>query len=351
MPTTDGKPADDKGSNVDFTRPIAEGPLDLGFDEFFGISASLDMPPYVYIENDRFKGIPSEMTREGGRLGLTEPGFKAVDVLPDLTDRAVSFIENHVRETPKQPFFLYFPLTAPHTPVVPAPFIRGRSQAGEYGDFCAQVDHAVGEVMRALDALGIREDTLLIVTSDNGSTMKPMTKFGHLPNGHLRGRKSDVWDGGHRIPFIARWPRVVKPGTVSEETTCLSDLLATCAGILKDTLPDDAGEDSFDMLPALMGRKGERPIREATVHHSIDGLFAIRQGPWKLVLGQGSGGWSSRDMEFTPEDPPGQLYHMEKDVSETRNLYTERPDIVERLAALLEKYKQEGRSAPRRTAP
>jgi arylsulfatase A-like enzyme len=351
MQTTDGLPADDQGSNVNFTKPIKHGPQDLGFDYFFGISASLDMPPYVYIENNRFVGTPTEMTREGGRLGLTEPGFKAVDVLPDLTRKAVEFVKGHVGETPTKPFFLYFPLTAPHTPVVPAEFIQGASQAGEYGDFCAQVDRTIGEVMKALDELSISDDTLLIVTSDNGSTMQPMKKFDHLPNAHLRGRKSDVWDGGHRIPFIARWPRVVAPGTVSNETLCLTDLLATCFGILGDTLPDDAGEDSYNMLPALQGRTAGKPIREATVHHSIDGMFAIRQGPWKLVLGQGSGGWSSQGMTFTPGDPPGQLYNMTEDPSETTNLYTERPELVEHLAGLLEKYKREGRSTPRRSDP
>ncbi len=351
MRTKDGKPADDKGSNVDFTQPIEHGPLELGFDYFFGVSASLDMPPYVYIENDRFVGVPTEMTREGGRLGLTEPDFRAVNVLPDLTDKAVRFVRDHIKETPKKPFFLYFPLTAPHTPVVPAGFIKGASRAGEYGDFCAQVDHTIGELMMALDELGMTDDTLFIVTSDNGSTMKPMKKFDHLPHDHLRGRKSDVWDGGHRIPFIARWPRVVKPGTISEETTCLTDLLATCAGILGDTPPENAAEDSYNMYPALQGRTGEKPIREATVHHSIDGMFAIRQGPWKLVLGQGSGGWSSKGMEFTPEDPPGQLYNMAEDYSETTNLYDERPDIVKRLTDLLEKYRREGRSTPVGSTP
>ena len=346
--TTDGEPAKDDGSNVDFSKGIVNGPLTVGFDYFFGISASLDMPPYVYIENDRTVGVPTEMTREGGRLGLTEPNFRAVDALPTLTEKATAYIDDRVREKPGEPFFLYFPLTAPHTPVAPADFVKDWSRAGKYGDFVAQVDWTVGEVMKTLERNGVRDDTLLIATSDNGSTMTPMKQYDHLPNYHLRGRKSDAWDGGHRIPFIARWPAVVTPGTTCDRTICLTDLLATCAAIVGDALPNDAGEDSCSILPALEGKRLRKVIREATVHHSIDGMFAIRQGPWKLIQGKGSGGWSLAEKNVPKGAPPWQLYNMEEDYSETTNLFDERPDIVEKLAALLEKYKRTGRSAPLR---
>ena len=336
LPTTDGKPANGKGSNVDFSRPIRGGPTALGFDSFYGIAASLDMPPYVFIEDDRTLGIPNQITREGGREGLTAPGFRAVDVMPSLTEKAVEVVR-----TAQEPFFLYLPLTAPHTPVVPTEFVKGVSRAGEYGDFVMLVDWTVGRIMDALERSGRGRNTLLIVTSDNGSTRKPMKRFDHLPNGRLRGRKSDIWEGGHRVPFIARWPGVIPAGATSDETLSLVDLLATSAAIVGAELPDGAGQDSYNMLPALKGEKLARPIREATVVHSINGMFAVRQGPWKLVLGRGSGGWSSKG---SPEDPPGQLYDLDQDLNEKLNLYERDPQRVDRLTKLLEKYRLEGRS-------
>lgn len=350
--TTDGKVpsdrSDEKGENIDFSKPVVNGPCDLDFDYFFGIPASLDMVPYLYIENDRAVSLPYEHIEGRGGLafyreGPASPGFDHRLTLPLLTEKAVSFIDHHLQESPGDPFFLYFPLTAPHTPVLPTRDFKDTSRAGEYGDFVAQVDSSIGEVMNTLDRHGAARDTLIIVTSDNGSTMTPMTEYEHLPNYHLRGRKSDVWDGGHRIPFIARWPRIVEEGTECDDTICLTDLLATCAAIVGESLPDNAGEDSFSILPALKASKAGEPIREATVHHSIEGMFAIRQGEWKMIEGRGSGGWTAGG----EEDPaPGQLYNIREDFSETKNIYLERPDIVAGLNALLEKYKREGRSCP-----
>jgi arylsulfatase A-like enzyme len=345
LATKDGRPAAGNGSNVDFSKPITGGPTALGFDHFFGISASLDMPPYAFVENDRWTAVPTEMTKEGGREGLTAPGFKAVDVMPKLTERACGWIDAHAKASPGRPFFIYFPLTAPHTPLVPAGQFKGASKAGKYGDFVAQCDWTIGEVMKALDRNGLAENTLLMVSSDNGSTMKPMTEFGHLPNYSFRGRKSDIWDGGHREPFLARWPGRIKPGTTCDEPIVLSDLMATCAAIVGADLPDNAAEDSLSFLPALLGEKLDKPIHEAVVHHSIDGMFAIRTRQWKLVLGRGSGGW---DGTGSPTDPPGQLYDMQADPSETTNLYTSRSDVVKELTAVLERCQREGRSRPRR---
>ncbi len=332
--------------NIDFTKPVRGGPTDVGFDYYFGISASLDMPPYIYIENNHVVGLPTAMgdKAEFLRAGAREPGFRAVDVLPTLTKKAVGCIADHAAKSPDRPLFLYFALTAPHTPVAPADFVKGKSQAGPYGDFVHEVDWTVGEVVRALDAAGMRESTLLIVTSDNGSTNLPMTEFGHLPNGRLRGRKSDIWDGGHREPFLARWPGRIKPGGVCDETICLVDFMATCAAVAGADLPADAAEDSFSVLPALTGAEHARPIRGPVVHHSIDGMFAIRDGRWKLVIGRGSGGW---DGKGSPADPPGQLYDMAADPAETKNLYTSEPQVVARLTAALEKIKSDGRSRPR----
>jgi len=332
------------GKTVDFSKPIQDGPCAVGFDYYYGISASLDMPPYVFIENDRTVALPTEHKPKEGvvREGAKDPNFKFEDVLPTLTRKAVESIESAAKR-PDQPFFLYFPLNAPHTPVVPADFVKGRSKAGSYGDFVAEVDWTVGEVMKTLDRTQLADNTLVILTSDNGSTNKVMTEYDHRPNGPWRGRKSDIWDGGHREPFVARWPGKIAPGSTSSETIWLGDLMATCAAIIGAKLPDDAAEDSFNIVPALLGQKLDKPIHEAIVHHSIDGMFAIRQGPWKLVLGRGSGGW---DGKGNPNDPPGQLYDMENDPTESSNLYTQRPEIVERLTALLEKYKKDGRSRP-----
>lgn len=241
------------------------------------------------------------------------------------------------------PFFLYFPLTAPHTPWVPVESFKGCSEAGDYGDFVAQVDGTVGEIMKALDRHNLTRTTLIIVTSDNGSHWQThdIEQFGHRANHHFRGMKSDVWDGGHRIPFIARWPEKINPGTSCDKTICLTDLLATAADIAGVELPGNAGEDSCSFLPDILDTGNDAPVREATVHHSIDGMFAIRKDRWKLILGQGSGGWSRKPQEG---DPPGQLYVMDADVEETKNLYFERPDIVLELTALLEKYQKEGHS-------
>ncbi len=338
-------PAGTEESNIDFAAPVKRGPRSYGFDRYFGISASLDMPPYVYIDGDSAAGAPTAyMEKQGAvRAGVREPGFRTVDVMPTLTRKAVEYVDARGKN-PSQPFFLYFPLTSPHTPVVPAEQFKGKSAAGDYGDFVVQTDWTLGEIMKALDRNRLAENTLLIMTSDNGSTNPVMTEFDHRPNGPWRGRKSDAWDGGHREPFLARWPGKIKAGAVSAELICLGDLMATCAEIVGAKLPDGAGEDSYSILPALLGTAGGKPIREAVIHHSIEGTFAVRQGPWKLVLGRGSGGWSSQG---SPQDPEGQLYNLESDPGEMESLYERRPDIVKRLTQLLEKYKKEGRSRPR----
>jgi len=346
--TKDGSTLNDEmkltGERVDFEKPVTHGPRQLGFDYFYGISASLDMPPYVYIENDRATAVPTEMKPTTFRTGLTAEGFDPVDVLPDLTDRAVAYLKERHATAPGQPFFLYFPLTAPHTPVVPAPFVKGWSQAGDYGDFTAQVDHTVGEVLKTLDALGVAENTLVVMTSDNGSTeptSKMVKEYNHRPNHHFRGRKSDVWEGGHRVPFLVRWPANVTPNSSSSEVTCLTDLLATVAEITGSALPEGAGEDSISMLPALLNRKRDEPLREFTVHHSINGVFALRKGPWKFIDSPGSGGWSSNGKGAPrPDAPPVQLYNLESDISEQDNRWETESDLLSELSDLLESCKR-----------
>ena len=361
-PTTDGEPAKvgGPGENIDLTKTIDNGPTTRGFDYYFGTSVP-NFPPYCFIENDRTVGVPTENKPDDmfGHPGPMLPGWKLVDILPTLTRKAVDYVRSQA-EAPGKPFFLYFPLTAPHTPIVPAPQFLGKSKAGRYGDFVHQVDWSVGQVMRALEETGLDDNTLVIFTSDNGSPARNgenasgpagsvPKEFGHNPSGQLRGIKADIWDGGHRTPFIARWPRHVKAGSVSDELICQTDLIATCAAILGENLPNDTGEDSCDILPALLGEDLDGPVREAVVHHSGSGKFAIRQGRWKLITCLGSGGWSApKSVKPKPDGPKGQLYDMQSDISERRNLWMERPDVVQRLTCLLEKYKADGRSTPLR---
>lgn len=327
-------------SNIDFARPVRRGPLTVGFDSFFGISASLDMPPYVFLDNDRAAGLPTAWMEKQGpvRAGVREPGFQTVKVLPELTRKAVEFVERRAA-APRQPFFLYLPLTSPHTPVVPAPEFRGTSRAGEYGDFVHQTDWTVGEVLKALDRAKLAANTLVIFTSDNGSPNLPMTEFNHRPNGPWRGRKSTIWDGGHRIPFLARWPGRIKPGSECAEPICLSDLFATAAALVGEKPRAGAGEDSFSILPALTGRRFSGPLRGPIIHHSIEGMFAVRQWPYKYVQGRGSGGW---DGKGEPADPEGQLYDLAADPAERNNLYASRPDLVRRFESVIERIQASG---------
>jgi arylsulfatase A len=349
------------GWNVDFTQPIANGPNAVGFDEYFGISASLDMVPYTFIENDRVAAVPTvdkEFLMMHGREGkATRKGpaaakFEAVDVLPALTSRAVATIRRCADDAMAgRPFFLYLALAAPHTPIEPTASWLGRSGLNPYGDFVMQVDAAVGEVLDALEERGMAGETLVIFTSDNGCS--PEAKFdelrarGHDPSAGFRGTKADIFEGGHRVPFLVRWPGVVAPGRRSNQLIGLMDLMATCAELVGLRLPDDAGEDSVSFLPALQGRD-RGPLREALVHHSVNGSFAIRQGDWKLAFCGDSGGWSAprpgtKDAEGLP---PLQLYNLATDPAERHNVQDQHPDVVARLTSLMEKYVADGRSTP-----
>lgn len=336
------------GAKLDLTRPIADGPTTRGFDYYFGISASLDMPPFAFIENDRYTQLPTA-EKKWIRTGVAAPDFEAIDVLPTLTRKAVEYIRQRAAE--KRPFFLYLPLNSPHTPIVPTGAWQDKSGLNAYGDFVMQTDGSVGQVLEALQNSGVAENTLVIFTSDNGCSpmagIEDLEKKGHRPSYHFRGHKADIFDGGHRIPFIARWPGRVKPGSTSDQLICLTDLMATCAEILGDRLPDNAGEDSVSILPALLAT-AKGPLREAVVHHSINGSFAIRQGQWKLELCRDSGGWSEpRPGSVKARQlPPVQLYDMTADVGERGNLYQDHPEIVTRLTRLLEKYVADGRSTP-----
>ncbi|MCE9553448.1 MAG: arylsulfatase [Planctomycetes bacterium] len=348
-PTKDGKPVDKKnlGANVDFSKPIGEGPIARGFDEYFGDDVP-NFPPFIFFENDRTLGLPTarKLKSMHGHDGPMLPGFKQEDVMPAITKRAVAFVDRQAKESPKRPFFLYVPLTAPHTPIVPAAEFRGRSKAGLEGDYTVQVDDTVGQIVDALKRNGQADNTLLIFTSDNGSPgyltneHQPgaiLEKHGHRPSGPLRGLKADAWEGGHRVPLIVRWPGMVKPGAKCDETTCLIDLMATLGEVVEKKLPEGAAEDSLSMLPLLTGAKHDKPLHETTILHSGDGTFIVRQGAWKLILGRGSGGFS----KFQPakDAPAGQLYKLDADLAEKNNLYNQHPEIVQRLTQELEKVK------------
>jgi arylsulfatase A-like enzyme len=353
--------AADQVRNVDYAQPIRGGPNSLGFDYFYGISGSPDMVPYTFIENDRVAVLPTEERAFplllGRDLGETRPGpcaagFEAENVLPELTRKAVEFVHRQAAAAREgNPFFLYFALTAPHTPIIPSQAWRGKSGINPYADFVMETDACIGQVIQALDSHQLAENTLVIVTSDNGCSptarFRELAAAGHFPSHLFRGCKADIFEGGHRVPFIARWPGRVAVGSRSDQVICLTDLMATCADILDVDLPDNAAEDSVSILPALLSQ-ASKPLREAVVHHSIYGSFAIRQGKWKLALCQGSGGWSPPwpgrfDIN---ELPPEQLYDLESDIGESRNVAGRFPEIVARLTDLLERYVENGRSTP-----
>ena len=352
--TTDGHTP--RPDNLDYAKPIEGGPRALGFDYFFGIPASLDMTPYLYVENDHVVDPPTERIEPSKapaffRGGPIAPGFNHADVLPNLTRKAVECIDDHAAQKSNAPLFLYFPLSAPHAPIVPTHDFEGKSKAGVYGDFVCEADWAVGQVLEALERNGMAENTLVIVASDNGpapvADFKKLKAMGHESSYHFRGYKADIYEGGHRIPFVARWPKHIKPGTSCDHLTCLTDLMATLADLVGEKLPDNAGEDSVSMLPALLGTAA-RPARLDIVHHSANGVFAIRQGTWKLEFCAGSGGWSEpKDPEAERMGlPPLQLYDLTVDVGEQTNVQDQHPDVVKRLTDLLKKYVSDGRSTP-----
>jgi arylsulfatase A len=346
-----GTAKDDKDAwKVDYAKPIRNGPLSVGFDAYYGISASLDMPPYVFIDGDRCTGVPT-VEKTWIRKGPAHKDFEAIDVLPTLTKKAIGYVQGRAADARKgKPFFLYLAFASPHTPLVPSKEWKGKSKLNDYADFVMQTDDCVGQLLAAIDKSGLANDTLFVFASDNGCSpqadYKTLLKHGHNPSHVFRGHKADVYEGGHRVPFFARWPGKIKPGAKTDQVTCLTDLMATCAEIVGTKLPDDAGEDSVSLLPVLTG-KAKESVREATVHHSIDGSFAIRQGKWKLCLCPGSGGWSDpRPGKEAKDAPKVQLFDLDADVGEKTNMQDKQPAVVARLTKLLTKYAKDGRSTP-----
>lgn len=359
-----GWPAPGADGKRDFTKPIPNGPTSRGFDYYFGTDVP-NYPPYCFLENDRTVGLPTEAAPVGREsfniAGPMIPKWKLVEVLPSLQKRAVEYIETAAKG--EKPFFLYLPLTSPHYPIVPSPEFKGKSQAGEYGDFVVQTDHVVGQVLDALKRTGVGDKTLVILTSDNGpeitGEVKPgaydrLKQFQHASMGDLRGAKRDAWEGGHRVPMIARWPGTILPGSKSAETICHIDLMATLAALLNVKLPDDAGMDSVSILPVLLGHKLQAPLREALVLHSAQGKFAIRSGSWVLILAptgddnnkQGEPEWFQKQRGYLPHGERGELFNLANDPSQKHNLYAQEPSKVLELTTLMERYVTQGRSTP-----
>lgn len=337
---------------IDFGRSITGGPLAHGFDHYFGDDVP-NFPPYTFIEDDRVTVMPTVAKPEGmfGHPGPAAPAWVLSMVLPTLAQRATAWIDQR-GEVADEPFFLYLPLTTPHTPIAPAAEFIGSSAAGPYGDLVHGTDWLVGQVMEALERNGLGDDTLVIFTSDNGSPQRDGTgmtgpvgsvkeRFDHDASRPWRGLKSDAWEGGHRVPFILRWPGRIAAARECDAPQVHTDLYRTIASLVGGEPPKGEGEDSFDQLGHWTGTP-DAPPRDHLVHHSGNGLFAIRVGPWKLIQGKGSGGFT----RYTPPEdaPKGQLYNLDLDPEESNNLYLAEPEVVERLAARLEVFRSSGRS-------
>ena len=348
-----------------YGQPLRGGPVDCGFDSFFGLRDSTDISPYFYIRGDRAVTPPTghiaEHHSEGWsptqgafwREGGIAPGLDLKEVLPRLTDEACAVINAQAdkKSDARQPLMLYLAYTAPHTPWLPAAEFAGKSGAGLYGDFVMMVDAQIGRVLAALEKADLTQDTLLISASDNGPVWYPadVARLGHNAAGGLRGMKADAWEGGHRMPFIVRWPGRVKAGTISDQTICFTDLLATFADICGAKLSASAGPDSFSFLPVLEGRQPKRqPIRGPIVMQAGSSpAMMIRSGDWKLINQLGSGGFSKpSSIKPKPGDPAGQLYNLRNDLAETNNLYLKHPEIVARLEAEMQRIKAGTQTRP-----
>ncbi len=356
--TTDGKVAaitPNGLSNVDFTKPVANGPLTRGFDYYYGVDLP-NFPPYVFIENDRTLGTPTETIPPNNpdinRKGPMMKDWEPMKILPAITDRAVRYVEERAKSS--QPFFLYFALTSPHYPVVPSQEFVGKSQAGTYGDFVVQTDAAVGAVMDALQRNGMDKNTLIIFTSDNGPEVANEVKIGaydrlqtsqHASMANWRGVKRDAWEGGHRVPFIARWTGKIPAGKTNNTLLGHLDLMATIAKMTGFSLPSEAAPDSYNQLPAFLQNKAT--IRGSLVYHEHNGHLALRQGDWVFVdsISCGDGNkepeWFRQARGLHNCAGPGALYNLKTDPAQARNLYDAQPDKVRAMKALLDKIRQQ----------
>ena len=324
--------------NIDFSKAIKGGPVDLGFDYFFGTSGcSTSDSPYAFIENNKTVGIPSVMSTDslhklpGFLPGLMVPDWSEEDVDPIFTEKAIEYINKHQQSSSDKPFFLYLALSSPHIPWLPPDFIKGKSQEGPRGDLCALVDWCVGKIMDELDKQNLSDNTLIIFTSDNGPRKG---ENGHKSAGDFRGYKANIWEGGHRVPFIARWPQKIKPGSTSNEIISLTDMFASFAALTNTKLTDKEAEDSYNVLPAILGEKFIQAEDRIRIFHSGKKDYAIRKGKWKLITNIS---WSGDDNNKAAIGSDFQLFDLDVDPYETSDLYYKQPDISKELLELLKK--------------
>ncbi len=347
------------GKEIDFTRPVKNGPDINGFDQYYGHCGSLDMPPYVWVDTgkitappNRVEGVNRKEDPYGWyRKGPIGPDFEIPKVLPHLFEKSIDYVESRSeKKNTSQPFFLYLALPAPHTPIVPVPPFRNASKMNPYADFVMQMDHHMGKLLAAVEKAGLEEKTLVIFTSDNGCSPEAnfgvLKGYGHHPSGKYRGHKADIYEGGHRVPFLVRWTGTIKGGRKTDALTCLTDVYPTLEAITQQKPQPIGGEDGYSLLPVFEGEATSK--RETLISHSVGGLFAIRQGPWKLCLCSGSGGWSApREGDARKKGlPPMQLFNLMGDPGETENLVAEEPEKVKALLLLLNKQVSKGRSTP-----
>lgn len=348
------------GKEIDFTKPVKNGPDINGFDGYYGHCGSLDMPPYVWVDTGTCTAVP---VREEGvtskedpygwyRKGPISPDFKIDEVLPHLFDKSVTYINEKAAAAKKgTPFFLYLPLPAPHTPIVPVPPFKDASGINPYADFVMQCDHHMGQLFTALRKNGIDENTLVVFTTDNGCSPQGnfgvLKEHGHDPSGGYRGHKADIYEGGHRVPFIVRWPKGIKGGQKTDALACHTDLYSTLEAITGQKRQDVGGEDGYNLVPVLKGESSTSG-RTTLISHSISGHFAIRQGDWKLLLAAGSGGWSvPRERDAAKKGlPPMQLFNLAEDKAEKKNLLETHPERVRELIKLLQTEVDNGRCTP-----
>lgn len=357
----------DSVRRIDFTRAIPDAPIHRGFDRFFGTACCPGTDTlYAYIAGDRIPVPPTQLLDKSklpkhpyandNRMGIIAPDYDIEEVDMVFLQKSKEFLEEHVRRQPDKPFFLYHATSAVHLPSFAARQFRGATKAGPHGDYIHEFDSIVGELMDTLEHLGVAENTLVMLSSDNGpevtSVVHMRAEHGHDGARPWRGLKRDDWEGGHRVPFVVRWPGKVKPGSTSAQTVSLTDVMATCAAVCGAALPADAAPDSCNLLPVLLNEGGDRPAREYTVQQAW-AVLSIRWGPWKYLDHRGSGGNNYDNAELKPyalpdtaPDAPGQLYNLADDPGETKNLYFERPDMVRKLKALLETSKAQGWSVP-----
>jgi arylsulfatase A len=338
---------------IDYSQPVKGGPVDRGFDSYFGVDVP-NFPPYTWFENDRLLIPPTEKKPQDmfGNPGAAAPGWDLKAMLPRFAQKAVDLIKS--KSENEKPFFLYFALTSPHTPICPNEPFTGKSGAGKYGDFVMESDWVVGEVMKALDDTGQSDNTLLIFTSDNGPERETsedigaynrIKEHGHNSSADLRGIKRDAWEGGHRVPYAARWPRVTKAGSVCSQLISLGDFWDTCRDICSIKPQAGAGEDSVSILPLLQG-KIDKPTREYTIHHSMSGKFAVRKDNWVFIEASCGGDneepdWYRKKFGYTQNTLPGELYNLARDRQEKQNLYEEKPELVEMLSGLIKESREE----------